>query len=263
MPLIALLVVCLVIGAVFGLVIGVYRVIADGEPGSKRGTLIWLIVPWVSGWSVSSNFGDEYGSPATVMTIGLMLAYCCYRPGTSQFKWMLLAGIKVPASFVLTICVVLPGVRFVYAVLSGELKNEGWSGLPLDWMTSFATPGFTSLAVLAFVTAVRRYGLHQQAIEENRGTDGASWAGARTRCDSAECPEESAVPPEDPWWVVLNVTPAASLQDVKENARTLLKKYHPDKFVDLPRMQDEAERQTKRINRAVEDAIRHLKTARD
>lgn len=245
----------------FFVIIYVYSVFGSLDIGSNKGLAIWIFVPVIVEWGVTSNFGQIYGNAAVILTVGLLLAYCCYRPNSSELKWALLSGLKAPASFVLFICLLIPGVRFIYAVLSGELRREGWAGLPLDWMSYFILPVLISAAILVFVIWIRNFGFRQQATEDMRRE---SRANSRTRpdedsCDGRSSYQEDNIKQEDGlWWEVLDLTPTATWEDVKQSALALRKRYHPDAMAHTPRFRDEAERQTKLINRAVDDAKIHF-----
>lgn len=270
--LIAIFVILMVVGLAYNL----YEAFAADDPGSKTGMAIWILVPSLVGWSVSANFGVELGRAAVPVAAILMLAFCCYRPQNSNLKSMMLSGLKVPASLVATICLTVPSVRFLYAVLSGELKNEGITGLPIDWMLSFVYPGVVALGVVIFVTVVRKFGVAQfekeglhQIREEAKGGSHEHYEG---RHDSAyehdyskgdeqdRAKQHNLSDEEAPWPEILGVPRSATKEEVKLAANQLRKTYHPDKMAQMPRFRVEAERQIKMINRALEVAIAELES---
>lgn len=255
-----------VILAAFVAIYNLYNTFAEREVGTTPGIIIWLAVPSVSGWAVGSNFGDAYANAGAILTIGPMLAYCCYRPGNSPLRWMLLSGLKVPACIVATICLAVPAIRIGYAVLSGELKHEGWAGLPMEWLLSFLAPGLTAFLIILFVNKIRELGFRQEALEHHERESKANFEGhpndwgtySPNDADERSTANGGAGDDHDPWWVVLEVDPASGFAEIKRAARELLKKYHPDMLAEMPRFRAEAERETKRINRALQEAEAHF-----
>lgn len=265
--LIAIFVIIMMVGLAYNL----YEALAANDPGSKTGMAIWVLVPTLVGWSISSNFGVEMGRAAVPVAAILMLAFCCYRPQNSSLKSKMLSGLKVPASLVATICLTVPSVRFLYAVLSGELKNEGLAGLPVDWMLSLVYPGLFALGVVFFVAYVRKFGIDQFEKEERRRyqekAETASTERAREQAHGYDDPthdgqaQSKQAPPSDeeaPWPDVLGVPRSATKDEIKFAANQLRKTYHPDKMAQMPRFRIEAERQMKIINRAVDEAFQEL-----
>ncbi len=265
MALVAIILVIGLIGIVIATGAGLYSGLSEDEPGSKRGMATWIGVPIVSGWAVSSNFGESYGAPAAIASVVLLLCYCSYRPTPSSFKWTLLAGLKVPALFMAVVTFGLSGIRLAYGILSGELKTEGWDGLPVDWMISCAIQGAIAIGIVAYVTFIRKHAQrashirHQQAYcrneknishnEQERTYRQANHEKGR----KSSSQEDSANPQnEQPWWVVLEVEPTASREEAERSGKELLKKYHPDRMWDKERLRAEAERQTQIINAAIE-----------
>src|SRR5579863_9623159 len=57
------------------------------------------------------------------------------------------------------------------------------------------------------------------------------------------------------YYQVLGVEPGASLEEVKEAHRDLVKVWHPDRFVDDPRLQRKAQERLKEINEAYEQIL--------
>lgn len=270
MPIVLGLVVMILI---ITLLYSLYQGFAANEPGSKTGTAIWILAPLLAAWTIGANFGEEYGKAATPVTVILMLAFCCYRPQNSELKSKMLSGLKVPASLVAAICLTVPALRLVYAVLSGELKNEGLGSLPIDWMLSMAYPGLIALGVVIFVAQVRRFGIVQFEKEERRyfqerydydcqaheeQNNASSHHGDETD-NRYRRRSESRLDEEAPWPDVLGVPRTASMLEIKLAANQLRKTYHPDKMAEMPRFREEAERQVKIINRALEEALAELK----
>jgi DnaJ like chaperone protein len=62
---------------------------------------------------------------------------------------------------------------------------------------------------------------------------------------------------EPAWWSVLQITQNASQEQIKTAYRSLMQQYHPDKVATLgPELRDLAERKSKEINAAYEQALR-------
>ncbi len=55
---------------------------------------------------------------------------------------------------------------------------------------------------------------------------------------------------------ILGINPDTSLDDMHQAYRDLVKVWHPDKYMDNPRLRDKAEKQLKRINMAYDMLIR-------
>ena len=266
---VAIILVLGLIGLVIAACAGFYSGLSESEPGSKRGMITWISVPIVTGWAVASNFGDSYAAPAAIGAVVLLLCYCSFRPTPSSFKWTLLAGLKVPALFVAIVSLGISGARLIYGLLSGELKNEGWAGLPVDWMMSCATLGVISIGIVAYVNFIRAYaqrssnerkaqayqrteaGQKNQSHEERerayRHSDHQEERASSSREDFAN-PQA-----KQPWWTVLEVEPTVTREDAERSGKDLMKKYHPDRMWDTPRFRAEAERQTQLINAAIEE----------
>ena len=59
------------------------------------------------------------------------------------------------------------------------------------------------------------------------------------------------------WWIVLDVAPTASKDEIARNYRHRIKQYHPDRVVGLaPEFLQLAEERTKALNGAYENAMR-------
>lgn len=257
-----------VIAMMVVLLYSLYQGFAANDPGSKTGMAIWLFVPMLTAWSIGANFGENYGEAAVPSAIVLMLAYCCYRPQDSNLKSMMLSGIKVPASIVAAICLTVPAIRLVYALLSGELKNEGFAGLPVEWMLSLVYPGLVGLGLVILVAAVKKFGIVQFEIEERRQFQERFDQRSRDRNGDGRGADNGnqgqpgdGHDPDDPtpfsdgdssWPEILGVPRSANREEIRSAANQLRKTYHPDKMAHMPRFREEAERQIKIINRAVD-----------
>jgi DnaJ-class molecular chaperone len=57
---------------------------------------------------------------------------------------------------------------------------------------------------------------------------------------------------------ILGITPDASLYEIKEAYRDLVKVWHPDKYENNPRLRDKAEKQIKQINTAYDTLLFQL-----
>ena len=86
-----------------------------------------------------------------------------------------------------------------------------------------------------------------------------------TRKENAQSRRQSDPPPYDPpprepppkaqaepmWYEVLNVSPTATIADIKTAYRELIRQYHPDKVASLgPELRDLAVRKSQAINEA-------------
>lgn len=273
----AIFLVLALIGIVIATGVGLYSGLSENEPGSKRGLATWIGFPVVANWSVAANFGDSYGESAAIGAVILLLCYCSFRPSPCSFKWALLAGLSVPALFVAIVSFGISGARLAYGILSGELKTEGWAGLPVDWMVSWATLGAISIGVLTYVQFIRRlaqrssYEHRQKAYQKKRqqqtyyrtdaedknhnySAQGRTYSQAdQQRGGASSSPDDiTASEAEQPWWGILEVEPTVTRQEAERSGKDLLKKYHPDRMWNTPRFRAEAERQTKLINAAIQ-----------
>lgn len=269
MPAVAFILVLGLIGIVIATGVGFYAGLSENEPGSKRGMATWIGLPVVTGWAVASNFGESYGAPAATGAVFLLLCYASFRPTPDSFKWTLLAGLKVPALFLAIVSFVISGARLAYGLLSSELKTEGWAGLPVEWMISWATLGGICIGIVAYVNLIRAIGersasdRQQQANhrknagheDQARQQRGRSQRGAGEREDSASSSQKDLADAEikKPWWIVLEVEPHVTRAEAERAGRDLLKKYHPDRMWDTPWFRAEAERLTQLINAAIEE----------
>jgi hypothetical protein len=57
-----------------------------------------------------------------------------------------------------------------------------------------------------------------------------------------------------PWFEVLDVSPAAPADEVRDAYLALVKKWHPDRFATAPQLAAEAEERVKAINAAYDEA---------
>jgi curved DNA-binding protein CbpA len=62
---------------------------------------------------------------------------------------------------------------------------------------------------------------------------------------------------------ILGITPDASLYEIKEAYRDLVKVWHPDKYENNPRLRDKAEKQLKQINMAYDTLLFQLFSERE
>lgn len=70
-------------------------------------------------------------------------------------------------------------------------------------------------------------------------------------------PAHNPVAIDAPWWIVLDLSPHASMTEIAARYRARLKQYHPDRVNGLaPELVSLAERRTKDLNRAFEEAKR-------
>jgi hypothetical protein len=76
-----------------------------------------------------------------------------------------------------------------------------------------------------------------------------------------ERPEHSAgLTPGGSWSIVLEVLPSATIEEVKQAYRSLVKKNHPDRVQDMsPAFVELAEAETKKINAAYEEALTYFR----
>jgi DnaJ-domain-containing protein 1 len=85
------------------------------------------------------------------------------------------------------------------------------------------------------------------------------------RLDGEERPDQgheaSLVPAQDAaWFDVLGVSPSASLEQVKQAYRLLVKQNHPDRVHGMsPQFHELAERETRKLNEAYEEAVASLR----
>ena len=79
-------------------------------------------------------------------------------------------------------------------------------------------------------------------------------AGAQSNFPNAVRDAESASPA---WFTVLNISPSATPDEIRQSYRTLVSQYHPDKVATLgAELKAVAERKSKEINVAYEEAKR-------
>lgn len=70
-------------------------------------------------------------------------------------------------------------------------------------------------------------------------------------------PAHNAAAADAPWWIVLDLSPHASMTEIAARYRAKLKQYHPDRVNGLaPELVSLADMRTKDLNRAFEDAKR-------
>jgi hypothetical protein len=68
---------------------------------------------------------------------------------------------------------------------------------------------------------------------------------------------------EESWWAVLGVTPSATIEEVKQAYRVLIKQSHPDRVHNMsPAFRDLAVSETRKLNVAYEEALDYLQRRR-
>lgn len=235
---------------------GIYQSFAEDEVFSKTGTALWFILPITLNAGLSNNLGSGGAFYLTLIFCISFLLFCLYRPVSSGFKSMMLAGLKVPASFVLFVCIAYVLLVTGYALWSGELKQQGSSGLPISSFVKSIALAIVCIAIISVVRVARsRDSMRLSATfnfrdRADRAGPGFQNAGAREEYSTAGSAnhKHSAEDIEEDWWIVLEVARDDSLERCEIAAKTLLKDYHPDRWISSPiRMQKEAERQTRRI----------------
>jgi DnaJ domain len=89
------------------------------------------------------------------------------------------------------------------------------------------------------------------------------WADDRMASDAAQ-PAANENDADTVWFAVLGLTPLATIEDVKDAYKTLIKQNHPDRLHDMsPALQRLAEAETKKINAAYEQALLCVAPARE
>jgi DnaJ-domain-containing protein 1 len=111
-----------------------------------------------------------------------------------------------------------------------------------------------------FLDGKRRQRMNRQdELDGERGTDGS--------VDGDGEPNYTPPRPEDEktiadYYANLEVKKGASLDEVKENYRRLMRKYHPDRFNDDPQMQELAKEISQELSTAYDRVKQHIKRRR-
>jgi hypothetical protein len=110
-----------------------------------------------------------------------------------------------------------------------------------------------------FLEGKRRRTMRQQEeLDNERGTDGT--VGGEEPNYTPPRPEEEKTIAD--YYANLEVKKGASLDEVKENYRRLMRKYHPDRFNDDPQMQELAKEISQELSTAYDRVKQHIKRRR-
>jgi hypothetical protein len=127
-----------------------------------------------------------------------------------------------------------------------------------NWLTA----NFAALATPLFyaarrATLNRRHGAQISALKEFAGA-GTEQLSPEPRSDAGAAAEENLAEAarQDDWPMVLGVSPSATLDEVKQAYKGLIKKNHPDRVNDMsPSFVRLAEAETKKLNVAYAEAL--------
>ncbi|GEM_PF-3526082 len=239
-----------------------------GAHNAENGNALWgLFLWWVIGWAGSAtayyNIDKSWSGLGGLAAVAVVLAICLHRPFASGFKQMMLNAIAYGSGWVMLFSGGYIVLRFGYAVIFGQLKTLGLAALPISSLVQSAVwfvAAFAAAFVVGFV--LERDRLRIVRASERFHPQAAAANPHFRREEAAPRPQQSAPPPpppappaEDAWWTVLETEPDAAKAVFEAKARALLKQYHPDLWMTAPpRLKSEAERQTQRILRALEEA---------
>ena len=104
----------------------------------------------------------------------------------------------------------------------------------------------------------RRTVRQQEELDNERGTDGTVGGGGPNYTPPR--PEEKKTIAD--YYANLEVKKGASLEEVKENYRRLMRKYHPDRFNDDPQMRELAKEISQELSTAYKRVKTHIKRRR-
>jgi DnaJ-domain-containing protein 1 len=127
-----------------------------------------------------------------------------------------------------------------------------------NWLTA----NFAALATPLFyaarrVTLNRQHGAQVSALKKFAGA-GTEQLSHEPPCDDGSTADAKALEAagQNDWPIVLGVSPAATLDEVKQAYKGLIKKNHPDRVSDMsPSFVKLAEAETKRLNVAYAEAL--------
>ena len=190
---------------------------------------------------VSSQFALGRSLGCYCLILALLVASSCYSepplwgPGTStSFD-----------TFVL------------WQALEGRLLLANWMG------ASFMAGAVPLLYLVRRVELHRRHGHQICNLKEFAAADPDTLVHARqTDKEPAEEKPRSfpAAVEETPWFAVLGVSPSATVEDVKQAYKVLVKQNHPDRVANMSAVfKALAEAETKKLNVAYSEALSHLR----
>jgi DnaJ-domain-containing protein 1 len=148
--------------------------------------------------------------------------------------------------------------------LEGRLLLANWLA------SSFAAAATPLLYVIRRSQMYRKHALHVRVLSELAATDPDRLIGQRDgdgeeheeAADAAaeDAPEAPLAVVEDAWFDVLGVGPSATIDDVKQAYKELVKQNHPDRVHSMaPAFRELAEAETKKLNIAYADALSYFR----
>ncbi|OAN67221.1 J domain-containing protein [Sphingomonas sp. TDK1] len=219
------------------------------------GLFLWWGVGWLGATAATYNLGKHWAVPGCIGALGLALLLCLRRPLASGLKQAMLNAIGYTARWVMALSAAYVAIRIFCAAIFGEMKAHGLAALPwqsLEFASLlFIGGGTVAIAVSSLFAADR---LRLDGERKAR----LAWHEARRRASENAAAGPPPPPPptvEDAWWTVLEVAPDATRAQFEAQGRTLLKQYHPDRWMTAPRhLKAQAEHQTIRILKALAEA---------
>jgi|SRR5579859_169223 len=256
---------------------------AAGSLDEEAGNALWGIFWWwvigaLAYYGFESNFGQSRAISGECAVLLMVLLFCFFRPIGSSFKMMMLEAICFIAGLAMLCTVGFVLVRVGWAVISGELKNNGVSSLPHTALTNAGLYALCAFLVISFVRFMigldaRRFMPQPAPLAPAPERPAASTARANQRSggrdearndrqekserkrEEASKPAPPPEPPKKDWWVILEVDRNCSRKEAEAAARSLLKKYHPDTVIgERPRLRESAESETRSILEALAKA---------
>jgi membrane protein implicated in regulation of membrane protease activity len=117
-----------------------------------------------------------------------------------------------------------------------------------------------TIVIVILIWSLRQYGKLRQA-EQSHAQDYRQQrerAATFSEEDERQQREQAAMlSEEDEWWTILEVSPDASVNDIRRSYLRKIRQYHPDRVVGLASaVRERAERRSKTLNAAYAEAMR-------
>jgi DnaJ-class molecular chaperone len=119
-----------------------------------------------------------------------------------------------------------------------------------------------TIVIVILIWSLRQYGKLRQA-EQSHAKDYRQQrerAATFSEEDERQQREQAAtamLSEEDEWWTILEVSPDASVNDIRRSYLRKIRQYHPDRVVGLASaVRERAERRSKTLNAAYAEAMR-------